>query len=58
MPISATMAQSRLEVFEKAGAEVIVSNDPGCLMQMRKEAQERHSALRMMHLAEVLNCTI
>jgi L-lactate dehydrogenase complex protein LldE len=54
-PISATMTRSRLEAFEKAGAEVIVSNDPGCLMQMRKEAHRRNSAVRILHLTEVLN---
>jgi L-lactate dehydrogenase complex protein LldE len=55
--ISSTMAQSRLEVFEKAGAEAIVSNDPGCVLQMRKEAQKRGSGMQILHLAEVLNNT-
>ncbi|MGH7496806.1 MAG: (Fe-S)-binding protein [bacterium] len=58
MPISSSMAQSRLQAFERAGAEAIVSNDPGCLMQMRKEAQARHSAVQILHLAEVLDHTI
>ena len=57
MPIASTMAQSRLQAFEKAGAEAIVSNDPGCLMQMRKEAHARGSAMQILHLAEVLNRT-
>lgn len=54
-PIASAMTHSRIETFEKLGVDAIVSNDPGCLMQMRKEAQARGSKLEVLHLAEVLN---
>jgi len=56
-PISSTMTRSRLEKFEQAGVEVIVSNDPGCIMQMRQECQRRQSRVQVLHLAEVLQHT-
>jgi L-lactate dehydrogenase complex protein LldE len=54
-PIASAMTNSRIEAFEKLGVEAIVSNDPGCIVQMRKEAQARGSKLEILHLAEVLN---
>jgi len=54
-PIASAMTYSRIESFEKLGVEAIVSNDPGCLMQMRKAAQARGSNLEILHVAEVLN---
>ncbi len=53
--IASAMTQSRIEAFEKLGVDAIVSNDPGCIMQMRKEAQARGSKLEVLHVAEVLN---
>ena len=53
--ISSAMAGTRLEAFEKAGVEAVVSNDPGCIMQMRQEARQRKSPLQILHLAEVLD---
>lgn len=54
-PIASAMTNSRMEAFEKLGVEAIVSSDPGCIMQMRKEAQARGSKLEVLHLAEVLH---
>lgn len=53
--ISQTMTRSRLETFEQLGVDTVISNDPGCVMQMRQEAKARGSKLEVMHLAEVLN---
>lgn len=53
--IASAMTNSRIETFEKLGVEAIVSNDPGCLMQMRKEAHTRGSKLEILHVVEVLN---
>jgi L-lactate dehydrogenase complex protein LldE len=53
--ISATMARSRLETFEKMGVQTVISNDPGCIMQMRQEAKDRSSSLEILHIAEVLD---
>lgn len=56
-PIASSMAASRLHYFQAQGAEAVVTNDPGCLMQMRREAQRRGSGLQILHLAEVLDRT-
>jgi L-lactate dehydrogenase complex protein LldE len=55
--ISSAMTRSRLETFEQLGAETIISNDPGCVMQMRQEAKARGSRLEVLHIAEVLDRT-
>lgn len=52
--ISSAMTRSRLETFEQLGVDAVISNDPGCVMQMRQEAQARGSKLEVLHLAEVL----
>ncbi len=52
--ISEAMADTRLQMFLDAGAEVLVSNDPGCIMHMRQEAEARGLPLRILHLAEFL----
>lgn len=52
--ISSAMTRSRLETFEQLGVETVISNDPGCVMQMRLEAKMRKSQLEVLHLAEVL----
>jgi L-lactate dehydrogenase complex protein LldE len=52
--ISSAMTRSRLETFEQLGVEAIISNDPGCIMQMRQEAKARASKVEVLHLAEVL----
>ncbi|MGH7598057.1 MAG: (Fe-S)-binding protein [bacterium] len=53
--ISSAMTRSRLEAFEQLGVETIISNDPGCVMQMRQEAKARGSKLEVLHIAEVLD---
>lgn len=52
--IASAMTRSRLETFEQLGVDVVISNDPGCVMQMRQEAKARASRLEVLHLAEVL----
>jgi L-lactate dehydrogenase complex protein LldE len=52
--VAETMAISRLEQFRSAGAEVIVSNDPGCLMHLRQEAIDRNIDIEILHLVEFL----
>jgi len=53
--IASAMTRSRLETFEQLGVETIISNDPGCVMQMRQEAKTRGNRLEVLHLAEVLD---
>ncbi len=53
--ISSAMTRSRLETFTQLGVETIISNDPGCVMQMRQEAKTRGGKLEVLHIAEVLS---
>jgi len=53
-PIAETMAKTRIEMFTNAGADTMVSNDPGCLMHMRQEAIARNIDIKILHLTEFL----
>jgi L-lactate dehydrogenase complex protein LldE len=53
--ISHAMTRSRLETFEQLGVDTVISNDPGCVVQMRQEAKTRESKLEVLHIAEVLD---
>jgi L-lactate dehydrogenase complex protein LldE len=53
-PIAETMAKTRIEMFTNAGADTIVSNDPGCIMHMRQEAKSRGMNIKILHLTEFL----
>ncbi len=46
------MAKSRLEKFIDGGADVVVTNDPGCLFHLRREVADKRYPLRIRHLTE------
>lgn len=50
--VSQGMARSRLEAFRQSGANAILSNDPGCILHMRKECVRQGFDVSVMHLAE------
>ncbi|MFC2088551.1 (Fe-S)-binding protein, partial [Calditrichota bacterium] len=52
--IAEIMAKTRIEMFTKAGADTIVSNDPGCIMHMLQEAKARGIQINILHLTEFL----
>jgi len=52
--IAGGMAQSRLESFLSLDIDVLVSNDPGCILHMRQHCRERGIELNIVHLAEFL----
>jgi L-lactate dehydrogenase complex protein LldE len=52
--IASGMARTRLEMFLDKGLEIIVSNDPGCIMHLRKEAAFYNYSVRILHIAEFL----
>lgn len=54
-PISTAMAEVKCASACETGAQVIVSNDPSCLMQIDGYAQKQKLPLKCLHLAEVLN---
>jgi len=52
--LSAAMAQTKIEAIQRTGARTVVSLDPSCLMQIQGVLSRTGSAIRTMHLAEVL----
>ncbi len=52
--IAATMAKTRLEMFTALNVEMIVSNDPGCLMHMHQEAKDLQLNVQFLHLTQFL----
>ncbi len=52
--ISAAMLDDKLSAIAASGAEVIVANDCGCLMQIASGAHRKAMRLEVRHLAEVL----
>lgn len=52
--VSVAMAEDKLRAAADSGAEVIVANDSGCLMQLAGAIHRRGLPLETMHLAELL----
>ncbi len=52
--ISAAMLEDKLARVAESGAQVLVANDCGCLMQIAGGAHRRSLALETLHLAQVL----
>lgn len=52
--ISQGMAKTRLEMCRDAGAEEIVSNDPGCIMHLRTMAADQGFSMPIRHTVEIL----
>jgi len=44
----------KLDAFEAAGVDYVVAVNPGCLRQMQSGLRRRRSAVRVVHLAELL----
>jgi L-lactate dehydrogenase complex protein LldE len=55
--ISGAMVQDKAAFIEKAGVEAVVATDAGCLMNIAGCLRRRGSAVRVLHLAEVLEKT-
>jgi len=52
--ISTAMAQVKCDALVRSGAEIIVSSDPSCLLQIGGYLTREGKAVRTLHLAEVL----
>jgi len=52
--ISTAMAEDKIDRLKESGAEVLVSNDCGCLMQLGGAMRRRGVAIEPRHLAEIL----
>jgi glycolate oxidase iron-sulfur subunit len=45
----------KLDAIEKTGADVVVSANPGCMLQLQSGLAERGRKLEVLHLVEVLD---
>jgi len=52
--VSVAMADSKLDDAREHAVDVLVSADPGCLMQLGGRAASAGGGPRMMHLATLL----
>ncbi len=52
--ISAQILAAKLDDFKKTEAELLVTECPGCIMQLRGGVKKRGDEIRVRHLAEVL----
>ena len=52
--ISANILDKKLDDFRKTGAEILATECPGCVMQLRGGAHRRNEGFAVMHLAELL----
>jgi L-lactate dehydrogenase complex protein LldE len=52
--ISLAMAQDKIERLKESGADTLVANDCGCLMQLGATMHRQHVPIQTRHLAEVL----
>lgn len=53
--ISTAMLEEKVNSIQKTGAEFVVANDTGCLMQMAGMLQRRRLPVKTLHLAELLS---
>jgi L-lactate dehydrogenase complex protein LldE len=53
--VSAAILDAKLERIIATGADAVVANDTGCLMQLAGGLRRRGSLIRTLHLAEILD---
>jgi len=52
--VSGAILDAKLDGIAASGAEAVVANDAGCLLQMAGGLARRGTAVRALHLAEIL----
>ncbi|MCP4692944.1 MAG: 4Fe-4S dicluster domain-containing protein [Desulfobacterales bacterium] len=52
--ISAEILTRKLDDFQETGAEILLTECPGCVMHLRGGAKKQNRPLRVMHLAEAM----
>jgi iron-sulfur cluster protein len=53
--ISAQILNKKLDDVQRTGAEILVTECPGCVMQLRGGLERRGEPIEVLHLAELLN---
>ena len=56
--LSAEMGRKKIREGEASGAEIMITDCPGCVMQLRGVATAQDSALKVEHMAELLARTM
>ncbi|MFN7767241.1 MAG: heterodisulfide reductase-related iron-sulfur binding cluster, partial [Planctomycetaceae bacterium] len=54
--ISGAMVNEKTACISATGADVLVSTDAGCLMNIGGALHRQQNPIRLMHLAELLEC--
>jgi len=56
--VSARILERKLSEVEKSGAELLVTDCPGCVLQLRGGLDQRGSRVKVLHMAEALACRL
>jgi glycolate oxidase iron-sulfur subunit len=52
--MSDRILQRKLDTIRATGAEIVVTGNPGCLLQLKKGLADQLPDVRIMHLTELL----
>ena len=52
--LSSELLRKKLDHVEETGAAVLLTDCPGCIMQLRGGLKVRDSAVKVQHVAEIL----
>lgn len=52
--LSDRILKRKLETIAESGAEVLITSNPGCLLQLKKGLAENLSGIKIMHLTEIM----
>ena len=53
--MSSVLASSKMDSVESTRANVVISGNPGCMIQINGEASKRKSPIKVMHLVDILD---
>ena len=53
--MSSVLGSSKMDSVESTGADIIVSGNPGCIIQLNGEGAKRKSEIKSMHLVDLLD---
>lgn len=56
--VSASMTEDKLADMEASGAELAVTAEPSCLINLESMAARQKSRMKFMHIAELLDCGV
>lgn len=54
--ISGQMVSEKVQNVEETGADILIGADAGCLINIGGRIDRQGKPIKVMHIAEVLNC--